>query len=192
MRYGVNLKARHASVRESFVLRLQSDSEHELTDPLTSLCCLGFPLDPICGAHFFVFRWCAGLTQRDVLFFPVCAGGFCTSQAVQADFLPLSHFPCFPQPFDIQEFGSMRLRYLLPALRTQTVLFDVRSRRQTFSNMSCGSETSPFPVCQITTSRGKHFELGVESASRQTSVERVACDACAFCVPFPCLCQVER
>ena len=34
------------------VLRLQSDSEHELTDPFTSLCCLGFPLHLFCGALF--------------------------------------------------------------------------------------------------------------------------------------------
>ena len=41
---------------KSFVLRLQSGSEHEVTDSFTSLCCRGFPLHLICGAQFFVRR----------------------------------------------------------------------------------------------------------------------------------------
>ena len=34
------------------MLRVQSDSEHELTDPFTSLCCFGLPLHLFCGALF--------------------------------------------------------------------------------------------------------------------------------------------
>ena len=76
---------------KGFEVHLPSDSEHELTDPYTSLCCLGFPLHLLLRCTVCVrrpntsFCWCAGPAQRDVLLSPVCAG--CRSQAVQADFV---------------------------------------------------------------------------------------------------------
>ena len=94
LRYTVNLQARHVSVRESFVLRLQSDSEHELTDLVTSLCCLGFPLHLFCGAQFFLYgdqtRPYVGVLGRHsgtFCFLPSVPEVFCRSQAVQADLL---------------------------------------------------------------------------------------------------------
>ena len=42
---------------------------------------------------------------------------------MQADFLPLSHYLCFPKPLDIKEFWSMRQQYLLSAslIRDQSI-----------------------------------------------------------------------
>ena len=107
-------------------MNLQSDSEHELTDPFTSLCCLGFPL------HLFAvqflhgpntsFCWCAGRAQRNVLFSPVCGGGFCRSRAVLADFLRLSHFLCFFTAVGHSRVLEDAMRYPLSASRTQIVL----------------------------------------------------------------------
>ena len=92
------------------MLRLQSDSEHELTDPFTSLCCLGFSLHLFRGAQFLygdqtrpsvgVLAWDSG----KLCFLPSVPEVFCRSQAVQADFLPLPHYPGFSQPLDSQEF----------------------------------------------------------------------------------------
>ena len=67
---------------KGFELHLQSESEHALTDPFTSLCCLGFPLHLFCGAQFLrrdQRRPSVGALVRHsgtFCFFPVCAGGF--------------------------------------------------------------------------------------------------------------------
>ena len=95
MRQRVNLKTRHPRVWESsfFVLRPQSGSEHELTDPLTSLRCLAPVLKYMfCVETKHVLLSAAGSFS----FLPRLRRKCC--RAVQADSLLV--FPCwFPDLF---------------------------------------------------------------------------------------------
>ena len=112
MRYRANSKARHASVGGSFVLRLQSDSENELTDPFTSLSCLSFPLQLFCGAQFLYgdqTRPSVGVLgphSGTFCFLPSLPEGFCRSQAVQADVLPFVSFLVFHSGWTVKSFGA--------------------------------------------------------------------------------------
>ena len=86
MRQRVNLKTRHSRVWENVVLRPQSGSEHELTDPLTSLCCLA----PVLRCMFCVETEHVLQSVRErrsgvVFLFARLRRKFC--RAVQADFL---------------------------------------------------------------------------------------------------------
>ena len=52
------------------------------------------------------FCWCARQTQRDVLFSPVCAGGFSRSRAVQAQFLPCPILLVFHSRWTLKSLGT--------------------------------------------------------------------------------------
>ena len=85
------------SVGKFFVLRPQSSSEHELTDPLPSLCCLAPVFEVhVCAETKHVLCWCWCGAAGVFSFLPRLRRKFC--RAVQADFLP--GFLCwFPDPF---------------------------------------------------------------------------------------------
>ena len=89
------------------MLRPQSGSEHELADPLTSLCCLAPVLKcrhVLCGDQTRSSVGVLGRHSGMVLFYPDCAGSFRRSQPVQADFCFCVSSLVFPQPMVKQEF----------------------------------------------------------------------------------------
>ena len=90
------------------MLRPQSGSEHALTDPVTSLCCLAPVLRCMfCVETKHVFLSVLGWHSGMVLFYPVCAGSFCRSQTVQADFLVFASHPMFSHSrWSIKSFES--------------------------------------------------------------------------------------
>ena len=169
LRYRVNLKACRATVREGFVLHLQSDSEHVLTDPFTSLLSR-LPVAPVLRCTVFVrrpntsFYWCAGPAHRTFRFLPSMPEVFASRKQCKQIFSLCLIILVFHSRWSFKSFGTRDsdIRCQRRGHRLSCVGI---SRKQAFSSMFCCSETSPFPICRITTSRGKHSELGIESAS---------------------------
>ena len=192
MRQRVNLKTRHPRVWEIFLLlRPQSGSEHELTDPLASLCCLAPVFEVhICAETKHVLLSVLGRRSGVVFLFAPTAPGVLQGSAGRFS-------PCF---FSV---GSLA-RFV-----TRTTL-SVHSKAHTSANAAVvllsrnGLESIPCSWKSLFTEGERSFRevpegLGaqlwyrsVESADRQTVVEKESHARQAPPVSsFRCLCQVE-
>ena len=96
--------------------------------------------------------------------FPVCAGGLCRSQAVQADFIPFL-FPCFSQLFVISS-ASKRVASVVSVLChwRQRPLTLKMSGRGAWERKASLRDWSDYNI------RGKHSELGVATECQQMFV----------------------
>ena len=131
------------------MLRLHSDSEHELTDPLTSLCCLGFQLHLFCGAQFLY----GDQTRPSVGVQSKHSGTFCFLPSVPEVFT--GRRQC-RQSF--KSFGACDSNICCQRRGRRLVLCWEVEKASLLEHVL----TSPLPICQSTTSRGKHSELGVD------------------------------
>ena len=141
------------------MLRPQSGSEHELADPLTSLCCLAPVLrcrHVLCGDQTRPFSRCAGPAQRDgFVFSRLCREFLQVAASAGRLFVFSSHPLCSHSRWSIESFESCDSNVC-----QQCCLILGRAQRARFVGQRIGPSAPrllrhPFKICRITTSRRK-------------------------------------
>ena len=106
-------------------------------------------------------------------------------------FSTLSHYPCFPQPLDIQEFWSMRLQHSVVSVADADCL--LLEDRACKPSRACLVDQRPVHSRSV---RLQHPEKSTLSLVWSLRVDRhlwrVACDACASLFFFPMSLSVKK